>query len=80
MFDLEGWGEVADRLKRLAARGEWNAMPSLITDEMLERFAVRGTWAELPDKVIKKYDGLLDRVNYYFPLVPGENESKWCHR
>lgn len=77
VFDLEGWGEVADRLKGLAARGEWNAMPSLITDEMLERFAVRGTWAELPDKVIKKYDGLLDRVNYYFPLVPGENESKW---
>jgi probable F420-dependent oxidoreductase len=77
VFDLEGWGEVADRLKGLAARGEWNAMPSLITDEMLERFAVRGTWAELPDKVIKKYDGLLDRVNYYFPLAPGENESKW---
>jgi hypothetical protein len=25
VFDLEGWGEVADRLKRLAARGEWNA-------------------------------------------------------
>jgi hypothetical protein len=42
-------------------------MPSLITDEMLERFAVRGTWAELPDKVIKKYDGLLDRVSTYFP-------------
>lgn len=77
VFDLEGWGEVADRLKGLAARGEWNAMPGLITDEMLERFAVRGTWAELPDKVIKKYDGLLDRVNYYFPLAPGENESKW---
>jgi hypothetical protein len=44
---------------------------------MLERFAVRGPWAELPDKVIKKYDGLLDRVSYYFPLVAGENESKW---
>jgi len=77
VFDLEGWGEIADRLKGLAARGEWNAMPGLITDEMLERFAVRGTWAELPDRVLKKYDGLLDRVSYYFPLVPGANESKW---
>jgi probable F420-dependent oxidoreductase len=77
VFDLEGWGEIADRLKGLAARGEWNAMPSLINDEMLARFAVRGTWAELPDKVIKKYDGLLDRVSYYFPLVLGENKSKW---
>jgi len=77
VFDLEGWGEVADRLKGLASRGEWNKMPNLITNEMLEQFAVRGTWAELPDKVLKKYDGLLDRVSYYFPLVPGENESKW---
>ncbi|HEX7230293.1 MAG TPA: TIGR03617 family F420-dependent LLM class oxidoreductase [Candidatus Binatia bacterium] len=77
VFDLEGWGEVADRLKVLASRGQWNEMPKLINDEMLERFAVRGTWAELPDKVLKKYGGLLDRVSYYFPLVPGENEPKW---
>ena len=77
VFDLEGWGEVADRLKGLAARGQWNEMPNLIDEEMLGRFAVRGTWAELPDKVLNKYDGLLDRVSYYFPLVPGENESKW---
>ena len=77
VFNLEGWGGVADRLKELAARDQWHEMPSLITDEMLERFAVYGTWAELPEKVLKKYHGLLDRVSYYFPLVPGENEAKW---
>ena len=77
VFELEGWGDVADRLKLLAARGQWNEMPNLIDDEMLERFAVRGTWAELPGEVLKKYDRLLDRVSYYFPLVPGENEHKW---
>jgi hypothetical protein len=74
---LEGWGETADELKALAARGRWNEMPSLINDEMLERFALRGTWAELPAMLRKKYSGLLDRVSYYFPLVPGENESGW---
>jgi hypothetical protein len=52
-------------------------MPSLITEEMLDCLAVRGTWAELPDKVLKKYTGLLDRVNYYFPVVPGQNEEEW---
>src|ERR1041384_2576040 len=56
VFDLEGWGEVADRLKGLAARGQWHEMPNLIDEEMLGRFAVRGTWAELPDKVLNKYD------------------------
>jgi probable F420-dependent oxidoreductase len=77
VFDLEGWGAVADKLKGLAARGRWPEMPSLITDEMLERFALRGTWADLPEKVLKKYDGLLDRVSYYFAIVPGENEDGW---
>jgi probable F420-dependent oxidoreductase len=77
VFDLEGWGSTADELKAMAARGRWNKMPSLITDEMLDRFALRGTWAELPEKVLGKYDGLLDRVSYYFPVVPGENEKGW---
>ncbi|HEY7218491.1 MAG TPA: TIGR03617 family F420-dependent LLM class oxidoreductase [Candidatus Binatia bacterium] len=77
VFELEGWGHVADELKALAARGQWNKMPALITDEMLETFALRGSWMELPEKVLKKYDGLLDRVSYYLPIVPGENEAAW---
>lgn len=77
VFDLEGWGDVADQLKGLAARGKWNDMPALITDEMLNRFALQGSWAELPAMMQKKYAGLLDRVSYYFPLVPGENEAGW---
>ena len=77
VFDLEGWGNVADELKAFAARGRWNDMPSLITDEMIDRLALRGRWAELPEKVFKKYAGLLDRVSYYFPVVAGENEGGW---
>lgn len=77
VFDLEGWGETADELKALAARSQWNEMPALINHEMLDRFALRGTWTELPAKLQKKYHGLLDRVSYYFPLVPGENEAGW---
>jgi probable F420-dependent oxidoreductase len=77
VFDLEGWGDVADELKAKAARGRWNELPSLITDEMLDRFVLRGAWADLPEKVLQKYDGLLDRVSYYFPIVPGENEDGW---
>lgn len=77
VFDVEGWGDVADQLKALAARGQWNDMPALVTDEMLERFALRGSWGDLPLLMKKKYAGLLDRVSYYFPLVPGENEAGW---
>jgi len=77
VFDIHGWGEVAEQLSGLAARGKWNEMPSLITDEMMSTFALRGSWAELPGMVRKNYDGLLDRVSYYFPFVPGQNEEGW---
>jgi probable F420-dependent oxidoreductase len=77
VFDLEGWGDVADKLKAFAATGRWAEMPALITDEMVDRLALRGTWTELPAKVLAKYSGLLDRVSYYFPVVPGKNETAW---
>jgi probable F420-dependent oxidoreductase len=77
IFDLEGWGDVADRLKLYASRGRWDEMPTLITDEMLERLALTGTWEELPGRILTKYAGLLDRVSYYFPVLPGENENGW---
>jgi len=74
---VEGWGAVADQLKALAAAGNWQEMAGCVTDEMLDRFALRGTWVELPSLLRQKYSGLLDRVSYYFPLVPGENEAGW---
>jgi probable F420-dependent oxidoreductase len=77
VFEIEGWGEIADRLNRMAARGQWHEMPALITDDMLEAFVLRGSWAELPRKVLQKYSGVLDRVSYYFPITPGENEDGW---
>jgi probable F420-dependent oxidoreductase len=77
VFDLHGWGEIADQLRALAARGKWNEMPALIADEMLDTFAIRGTWEELPLKVQKKYGGLLDRVSYYFPFLPGQDTEGW---
>jgi len=27
--------------------------------------------------VLKKYDGLLDRVSYYFPILPRQDEDRW---
>jgi probable F420-dependent oxidoreductase len=77
VFQLHGWGEVADQLRKLAAGGNWRDMPRLITDEMVDTFALRGSWDELPRQVLRKYAGLLDRVSYYFPFVPGQNDAGW---
>ena len=77
VFELEGWGDVADQLKSAAAARRWNEMPALITDEMFDRLVLRGAWSELPEKILRKYAGSLDRVSYYFPIIPGENEAGW---
>ena len=77
VFELHGWSAVADQLRALAAGGKWLEMPRLITDEMIETFALRGRWQELPRRVLEKYSGLLDRVGYYFPFVPGQNDDGW---
>jgi probable F420-dependent oxidoreductase len=78
VMDLHGWAEIAEQLSRLAARGKWADMPRLVTDEMMDVFVVRGSWVELPAKIKAKYaGGLLDRVSYYVPFVPGENEAGW---
>ncbi|MGH7827723.1 MAG: TIGR03617 family F420-dependent LLM class oxidoreductase [Candidatus Binatia bacterium] len=77
VFDLHGWGEAADQLRVLASRGKWDKMPPLITEEMLDTFAVRASWGKLPAEVLQRYAGLLDRVSYYFPFLPGQDEDGW---
>lgn len=79
IVDLHGWTAAAERLSVMARHGEWQAMGDLVTDEMLDAFAVTGTWAALPDIVKRRYAGrLLDRVAYYMPYVPGEEDEGWA--
>ena len=78
VMDLHGWGQTAEQLSALAARGQWGEMPKLISDDMMDTFVVRGDWAEIPGKIKARYAGdLLDRVSYYLPFVPGENDAGW---
>ncbi len=77
LADMHGWQETAVRLSQLARDGQWTAMPTLIDDHILDVIAVRGSWAELPRLVQAKYGRLLDRVSYYLPFIPGQNEAGW---
>jgi probable F420-dependent oxidoreductase len=77
VLELHGWSPIGDQLSALAARGRWDEMPKLITDEMLETFVIIGRWDELADRLRQKYDGLLDRVGLYRPYVPGVEDQEW---
>jgi probable F420-dependent oxidoreductase len=74
---LHGWEDTAERLSGFAARGKWEEMPSLISDDMLATFAVISDRDHLTQSLVTRYDGLVDRVSLYKPYVPGERDEFW---
>ncbi len=66
VFEMHGWGETTDRLRRHQAVGDIGAMAGEITDEMLEVYAVEAGWDEVADAILERYDGLVDRTYSYF--------------
>jgi probable F420-dependent oxidoreductase len=77
VFDAHGWGDVTMRLNEKTAKGDWAGMPKEISDEMLEAFAITGTFDNIAGRVKANYDGLLDRVYFYFPFRPGADDQEW---
>ena len=77
VLDMHGWGEVSARLNQKAAQGDWGGMAKEITDEMLDTYAVVGTYEDIADKVMRRYDGLLDRVGFYIPYRAGLDDAEW---
>jgi probable F420-dependent oxidoreductase len=77
VLDTHGWGDVSARLNEKAARGQWDQMASEITDEMLDTYAVTGTYDDIADKLMKRYDGLLDRLSFYTPYRAGIDDAQW---
>ena len=68
VFELHGWTTISEKLNKLVSLGNFKEMPSLITDEMLETFAIIGEPHEIAPLALKKYNGLLNRINFYLPF------------
>ena len=77
VMDLHGWGATAEKLSGFAAKGEWAEMPMLITDEMLSEFCLMTTQEDLAKDLMKRYQGIADRLTLYTPFVPGDKNEWW---
>jgi probable F420-dependent oxidoreductase len=76
VLELHGWGDLHTELHRLSRAGEWDAMGSLIDEEILEAFAVVAPLDEVADKILDRCDGVIDRVLVGFPSsVPADTVS-----
>ncbi len=67
VLELHGWGDLQDDLNRLSKRGEWQAMGDLITEDVLDAFAVVAAPEDLPAAMLARYDGIVDRLQFYAP-------------
>jgi probable F420-dependent oxidoreductase len=87
VLEHHGWLEVGEKLSSLAARGQWQEMPALITDDILAEFC---TQAENPAGMAaalqKRYAGgpsagsggpLADRITPYLPFFPDDKDDFW---
>lgn len=75
VLETHGWGDLHTRLNALSREGRWFEMADHISDEMLAEFAVIAPYDELAEAVKARYDGLLDRVGYYFPYDPADADK-----
>ena len=76
VLELHGWQDLIPQLNAMLRRNRWHDMHTLISDAMLEHFAVVAPPDELPYKVRERYDGLLDRVGFYFPFEPNDDSKR----
>src|ERR1700754_4146688 len=61
VLELHGWGDLHAELNRLSKQGEWDAMGSLIDDEMLAAFAVVGPVDKVGAALKSRCEGVVDR-------------------
>ena len=62
VLEVHGWGDLHDELNRLSKLGEWDAMGSLIDDDMLGAFAVVGPVDTIAAALRSRCEGVVDRV------------------
>lgn len=67
VLEAHGWGDLHTELHQLSTRGGWDEMGSLFDDELLDAFAVVAEPGLVAGEVVRRYGGIVDRVNCALP-------------
>jgi cobalamin-dependent methionine synthase I len=44
---------------------------------MMAEYTITGSPQEMPGLIKERYNGLLDRVAFYYPYQPDQDEKRW---
>ena len=75
VLEHHGWGALGDELHRLSKRGDWDAMGSIVDDDVLRTFYAIGSVGEVATELRSRFGGLVDRIQLG---LPGEDETAWA--
>jgi probable F420-dependent oxidoreductase len=76
VLEAHGWGGLQGELNAMSKRGEWEAMGTRITDEILEQFAIVAQPEEVPAALKKRFGGTIDRVLCTFGFADDAQRQK----
>ena len=68
VLELHGWGDLQTELNSLSKQGKWADMAKLIDDDVMQTFANIADVDDLPAALLKRYDGVVDRLGFYGPV------------
>ncbi len=72
VLDVHGWGDIQPKLQELPRAGDWGAMASMISDEVLDTVAIVAPPDEVAGAIEERYGTLLDRVALNAPYAVDE--------
>ncbi|GAY14372.1 LLM class F420-dependent oxidoreductase [Mycobacterium sp. shizuoka-1] len=73
VLELHGWGDLQTELHQLSLAGQWDAMATLIDDEILSTFAVVAPLDRLAAALREHCAGIIDRVMVGLPATASED-------
>jgi probable F420-dependent oxidoreductase len=72
-LELFGWQHKGRQLLDMSRAGNWQDMPSIISDEVLEKFVPRGRYDDIADVYKARYGGLGTRITFPMPRDPSDD-------
>ncbi|MEC9345046.1 MAG: TIGR03617 family F420-dependent LLM class oxidoreductase [Pseudomonadota bacterium] len=73
-----GEGAIGKELSQLMREGRMDELAAKVPDRIVDQVAVIGKIGEVGRMVRERYDGVLDRVAYYYPVPETDPVEKWA--
>ena len=58
VLEAHGWGELGDKLNKLTRAGQWQDLPSVVTDDVVRVFAAVGRYDQIVPVIRERFRGI----------------------